>query len=481
MRSLYRSLPLAALLLPSAALASQPAEAVLAAMDLDMSLVSNITTVTAVGTSSAEMFDVRSSLGVINPYNAPSMGLMFTGNVNIITSGEDYDYPGSGFDTSAGDAATLAFDLTVPAYASSFSFNFYFLSREYPEWVGSEYNDTFEVNLISSAYTGQIVFDQFGNPVTVNNALFTVTDPSLLMGTGFDTDGGTGWVTTIAPCTGGETLHLEFNIWDMSDGVWDSAVLLDNLQFSEDDPPDGGPWTGDDTPDVPLELAFLSPKEGDVEGHNEVAIHGAGFDNQVSITWGGQPLDNAAWVVGTGGNTIQVTDVPPSSTPGAVDIRISRGIEVVELQSGYTYHDEAGGSAPPRITALNPDFGAPAGGTEVRVRGINIAEDMQVFFGEVEAAVVGFESDDTADYLIVSSPEHEAGWVEVVVVNGAGLSSDPGYPFEYSGDAPEAPSNNGSNNTQSCSMEGSAPSGALSLALALALLGIGRRSRREER
>ncbi|HCP47032.1 MAG TPA: hypothetical protein DIU15_13380, partial [Deltaproteobacteria bacterium] len=227
---------LAAILLPATATAFETPEAVLAAMDLDMSHVSGIVTTD----TSPEMFDVRSSLGVVSPQNAPSMGLLFTGHVDQITNYtgnspmEDHDYPGTGLDSSAGDYVTLGFDIEVPSYANSFSFNFNFLSREYPEWVGSAFNDTFEVHLTSNVYQGQIVFDAFGNPVTVNNALFVIdsfNDPTQLPGTGFDQDGATGWVTTMAPCDPGEVMHLSFEIYDVSDGVWDSGVLLDNFQF----------------------------------------------------------------------------------------------------------------------------------------------------------------------------------------------------------------------------------------------------------
>jgi hypothetical protein len=233
-------------LAPTATQAAQPVEVLMEAMELDMSQV-----VTSSITSGLDpnMFDVRADLGVISPYNAPTFAVLSTGDVNNITDNIDHDYPDSGIpDTSVGDRAFLAFDIQVPQYANSFSFSFYFLSREYPEWVGSNYNDTFEVTLDSNAYQGQIVFDAFGNPITINNALFSVVDPVLLAGTGFDADGGTGWVNTIAPCQGGETMHIQFEIYDVADGVWDSAVLLDNFQFSENEAPEDGPVTavGDD-------------------------------------------------------------------------------------------------------------------------------------------------------------------------------------------------------------------------------------------
>jgi hypothetical protein len=314
-------------------------------MDVDMSLVEPGSIATPGGSgawqgpSNQTMFDVRDVLGVVSPYNAPSMALLFTGNVDTITNytgqfGDDHDYLDDGGQT--GDYATLTFTLDVPIYANSFSFNFNFLSREFPEWVGSAFNDTFEVFLTGDAYTGQIVFDAFGNPVTVNNALFETYDSSLLQGTGFceddssamftpctdtngdgtinqsdgscDCDGSTGWVTTIAPCSPGTQITLSFEIYDVADGVWDSGVLLDNFAFSEQEVPDG-PWTGDDTPDEPLMLAYASPKEGDLDGGIEVTLNGANFSHDTSVYWDGVLVDTADTVVETGGNRLRIENI----------------------------------------------------------------------------------------------------------------------------------------------------------------------------
>ena len=469
-----------AMLVPSLAAAEQPIEAVMAAAEIDMGLViaSSIDT----QGSSPTMFDVRSSLGVISPYNAPTFGLMSTGNVNNIEQLEDHDYPGSGADTSAGDRAAFSFDVEVPEYANSFSFNFYFLSREYPEWVGSKYNDTFEVHLQSNAYQGQIVFDAFGNPVTVNNALFTVVNPADLVGTGFDQDGGTGWVTTIAPCEGGETMHMEFEIYDVADGVWDSAVLLDNFQFSETEPPEDGPWTGDDTPDVPIELAFLSPKEGDVAGGYEVRVHGSGFDQDTDVYIDGVPQSDVT--VGTGGETLTVEDWPSTDIEGPVDIIVRKGLEEVTLASGFTYWDESGGSVPPRVTAVMPSEAHPSGGTALTVRGVGFDDEATVVFRtyseEGEASEVDGDDVEVHDLeggnqeIFVTTPEHDSGWADLVVINSSGLEADPPYPFLFTGDAvvPSDGDNTGRNNCSASSVGPVDGSGALVLLALLAIVGL---------
>jgi MYXO-CTERM domain-containing protein len=249
-------------------------EDIIEAMGLDLAAVSAVD----VGDSAATMLDVRSDLGGILPRTGGQMGLLYTGDVTNLPSpdyppadvlswggGEpDAPQPGCdplwdldyGDDGEPGDRASLSFQIEVPADAESFAFDSYFLSREYPEFVGSDFNDTFDVQLVSTAFTGQIVYDSGGNVVSVNNALFDTVfvpldpaDPDWsdasnpMLGTGFDVDGGTGWLTTRVPADAGDTIELTFSVADAADGICDSAVLLDFLRF--DDTTIGQPQTGD--------------------------------------------------------------------------------------------------------------------------------------------------------------------------------------------------------------------------------------------
>jgi len=474
------------------AAASELPEAVLEAMEVDMSLV--VSGSISTPNTDPSMFDVRSSLGVISPYNAPEMGVLFTGDVDAITNytdgpGDqqntgDYDYPGLG---DAGDHVTLEFEIEVPIYANSFSFNFNFLSREYPEWVTSVYNDTFEVFLTSSAYTGQIVFDAIGAPVTVNAAFFVVTDPILLEGTGFYADGATGWLTTIAPCTAGERMSLRFEIYDVSDGVWDSAVLLDNFAFSEQDVPDG-PWTGDDTPNEPLQLAYVSPKQGDLDGGIEVTLNGKNFSHDTVVYWNNTLIDTADTVVGPGGDSLRIdgpsrggAGIPPAPDldndglpdEGNINIRVIRGADEATLEAAFTYWDFSSGAAPPRVVAVGPENPAnPAGGALIRVRGSGFADGAQVLFIDAEQELPGENTAvlEGGQEVQVNVPAHAAGWVDLVVMNPDGLRSEPGYPFQYSSDAALAPTGAGAADDRDgggCSVGGSVGEGLSFLALLL--------------
>ncbi len=46
--------------------------------------------------------------------------------------------------------------------------------------------------------------------------------------------GGTAWLTTEAPVVPGETIVLDFLIWDTGDSELDSLVLLDNFRWLDE-------------------------------------------------------------------------------------------------------------------------------------------------------------------------------------------------------------------------------------------------------
>jgi hypothetical protein len=181
------------------------------------------------------------------------------------------------------DAVNVKLKLKAPTNAKGFKFDFNFFSAEWPSFVCSAYNDAFIAYLTSKGKKDNISFDAKGNPVSVNLGFLdrctpkaqvgccTKADqpgckgtplatsvcaggPAELAGTGFgvlgsadpasgdayckdETTGGaaTGWLTTSAPIEPGEEFTLEFMVWDTSDGVLDSSVLLDNFQWVQGD------------------------------------------------------------------------------------------------------------------------------------------------------------------------------------------------------------------------------------------------------
>ena len=189
---------------------------------------------------------------------------------------------GCAVDKKVNDVATLKLTIKVPNNAKGFAFDFNFYSGEWPEFVCTKFNDAFVAYLSSQGFNSgapdNVSFDAKGNPVSVNNGFFDRCSPANatvaclspmkskaacaggnagLQGTGFyspgsncgqsDSGGGaTGWLTTKAPVQPGETLTIEFMVWDTGDQAYDSSVLLANWawQASEvvvgtDRPPNG--------------------------------------------------------------------------------------------------------------------------------------------------------------------------------------------------------------------------------------------------
>jgi hypothetical protein len=179
--------------------------------------------------------------------------------------------------TWTNDVVDVKLQLKVPANAQGISFDFDFYSGEWPDFVCSDFNDSFIAYLSSSAFNGgtpdNISFDSLNNPVSVNNGFFDRCTPGAslgcagtveaaksvcaggegeLAGTGFldpkgtygdckssgtagvsssAAGGATGWLTSQAPVKGGETITIEFMIWNTGDEAYDSSVLLDHLTW----------------------------------------------------------------------------------------------------------------------------------------------------------------------------------------------------------------------------------------------------------
>ena len=160
------------------------------------------------------------------------------------------------------DGAALALSIRVPTNANSFKVQSAFFTYEWPGFICSTYNDSFVIMMKpqpAKLKDQNILFDQDGNPVSVNNSFLQVCGcmsgppctaggknfkcpqgDTMLLATGFGKDtgyadhGGTGWLTTTVPVDTlrGKEITLLFAIWDSGDGVLDSSALIDNFVWS---------------------------------------------------------------------------------------------------------------------------------------------------------------------------------------------------------------------------------------------------------
>jgi hypothetical protein len=138
----------------------------------------------------------------------------------------------------ARDYVEMRFTTEVPVGTFGFSYDFAFFSVEYPDYYGSSFNDMYIAWLESEQWTGNISFDEQGNPISLNAGFLDYTQSVELQGTGAQGHAGTKWLSTQAPVTPGETIEVIFAIFDLSDSILDSMVILDNFEWNcEGGPP----------------------------------------------------------------------------------------------------------------------------------------------------------------------------------------------------------------------------------------------------
>jgi hypothetical protein len=175
------------------------------------------------------------------------------------------------------DVISLKLEIKAPPNAGGLRFDFDYYSGEWPAYVCTAFNDGFIAYLTAKGFNGgkpdNVSTDKSGNPITVNTGFFDRCTPNVetacalppiktsvcpggadeLAATGFGISGdwcseyagggddisvnggATGWLTSRAPVEPGETFTLELMIWDTSDGLLDSSVLLDNFTWEQGD------------------------------------------------------------------------------------------------------------------------------------------------------------------------------------------------------------------------------------------------------
>ncbi len=148
------------------------------------------------------------------------------------------------------DYAEMRMSGTVPVGASGFSYNFAFFSTEYPNFYKTSFNDMYIAWLQSELWTGNVSFDEMGNPISLNAGFLDYKDAPNnydcpapceapeLQGTAMEGHAGTKWLTTSAGVVPEEDFLLIFAIFDLSDNILDSVIIVDNFSWNcEGGPP----------------------------------------------------------------------------------------------------------------------------------------------------------------------------------------------------------------------------------------------------
>jgi hypothetical protein len=135
------------------------------------------------------------------------------------------------------DVTILKMDVTAPAGVNCLSFDFKMYSKEYPTFVGKQFNDAFIAELDKSTWTTKdsaitapdnFAFDPAGKVISINATGETGMSQAEAAGTTYTNNGATPLLHAYSPITpGAHSLYL--SIFDQGDGAYDSTVFVDNV------------------------------------------------------------------------------------------------------------------------------------------------------------------------------------------------------------------------------------------------------------
>lgn len=220
------------------------AEGLAAAMDIEPSAIVSAT----LGASDPQGGFVFTSPLSKFPTSGDSFAAISTGRAAdaALTNNEpDLSTELEGLKNSEGnDLFQLTLTLRVPPGKTYWAVDWKFLSEEFQEFVGSEFNDAFFIetptsNIIISgnipSSPTNVAFDSGGERVSVNTTGVKGMNPKKADGTTYD--GGTSIVSTFARIPSGATeITIIFSITDLGDSVFDTTVFLDNFRFLDKSP-----------------------------------------------------------------------------------------------------------------------------------------------------------------------------------------------------------------------------------------------------
>ncbi|WP_213816881.1 S-layer family protein [Glaciihabitans sp. dw_435] len=238
----------------------------------------------------------------------------------------------------------------------------------------------------------------------------TITGSGFLGATGVTFDGIAGTTFTVLSDTSIRVTTPAHTVGPVDVIVLDAAGNSDALEFT---------FTG-----VPSSASSLTPAFGPDSGGTPVTITGTGFVGATGVTF-----DGTAGTAFTVVNDTTITVTTPGHAVGSVDVVVV---------------DPAGNSTPVQFefrgvasgaTSLAPSTGSEAGGTVITIDGTGFTGATGVTFDGTPGTNFTVVNDTT---ITVTSPAHDRGPVDVIVVDPAGNST--AIPFGYVGVASDAAS-----------------------------------------
>lgn len=174
--------------------------------------------------------------------------VLSTGDVNTIGNSNTSSYtstdnhsPGSKLlnsllnINSTFDAATIKFDF-IPSF-DSIEFNFVFASEEYPEFVGSKFNDVFGMFISGPGFDSIVNLAKLpnGDTISINNVNATKNSEYYIDNKDnpqIEFDGLTKRIKVGTKLQCGKKYHLEIVLADVDDASYDSGIFLEAQSFT---------------------------------------------------------------------------------------------------------------------------------------------------------------------------------------------------------------------------------------------------------
>jgi hypothetical protein len=246
-----------------------------------------------------------------------------------------------------------------------------------------------------------------------------------ITGTGF---GGPGTTVTFggvaAPVTGGSATSLQVTTPSHAAGAVDVVVTNPDAQAATK--PAGFAYTEIPPPNRAPTITSIDPSTGPAAGGTPVTITGTFFGGP-----GTTVKFDGVLVAVTGGSSTSLQVTTPAHAAGAVDVVVTNpDNQFATSGGGFTYVNPPPPppTPAPRISGISPATGATNGGTQVTITGTDFGgPGTRVTFGGVAATITG----GSWTSIVVTTPAHKAGAVDVVVTNPDGQTSLRAKGFTY--------------------------------------------------
>jgi hypothetical protein len=186
------------------------------------------------------------------PTNGPSFGMISTGDTDLMNDPNNEGSLSTVLDglnnneSPPNDLVGFSITFNAPAGANCLNADVKMLSEEFPEYVGTQYNDfagasinnpatpTVDVSTFDPSVPGNFLFDGSFPPNELEINTSQLVSAAAAAGTTYD--GATPTLFTQVPVSPGASNTVRFWTGDVGDSVWDTTLFVDNILIIPKDP-----------------------------------------------------------------------------------------------------------------------------------------------------------------------------------------------------------------------------------------------------